>query len=344
MLSVPALRLRLDAEALVANWRWYQAQAGVPAAAAVKADGYGLGARAVAARLWAAGCRTFAVSTWAEAEALGRLPGPGAVLVLHGYRAEDAPAAAALPWCRPVLNTAAQVAAWKADFPGRASDLMVDIGMNRLGVPPAEAAGLAEGMRLVVLHGHLATADLPDHPMAEVQRARFAEVARVFPGLTAALANSAGVCRGRQFSFGLVRPGLGLYGGRPHPAAAPRRVVFPEARVVQVRTVAEGETVGYGATWTAARPTRVAVVSAGYADGLFRGLGPHLRFRVAGAACPVVGRMSMDLAAVDVTGHDVAEGDWLSLDFDLPRLEAASGISQYEMLVALSARFERVWV
>lgn len=343
MLAAPALRLVLDTEALVANWRWYQARAGVPAAAAVKADGYGLGARAVVRHLWGAGCRIFAVSTWAEAEALGRLPGEGAVIVLHGYRPEDAPAAAALPWVRPVLSTAAQVAAWKAEFRGRPCDLMVDTGMNRLGVHPREVAGLAEGLALVVLHGHLATADQPDHPLAEVQRARFAAVAASLPGVTHALANSAAVCRGRQFSFGLVRPGLGIYGGRPHPEAEPRRVVRPEARVVQVRSVGEGETVGYGATWVARRSTRVATLNIGYADGLPRAIGPHLAVRADGRALPVIGRISMDLLAVDATGAEVAEGDWLAIDLDLPRLEAASGISQYELLTGLSDRLARLW-
>ncbi len=342
MLASPALRLVLDGEALAANWRWYQGRAGVPAAAAVKADAYGLGAREVVKRLFAAGCRTFAVSTWAEAEALGRPPGEAAVLVLHGFCGADMPAAATMPWARPVLNTPAQVGAWKAEFPGRPADLMVETGMNRLGVGVHEL-GLAEGLRLVTVHGHLATADIPDHPMAEVQRVRFVQVAGALPGVAAALANSAGVCRGRQFSFDLVRPGLGLYGGRPHPAAEPRPVVRPEARVLQLRTVAEGEPVGYGAAWVARRPARIATINLGYADGLLRALGPHLRFRAGGRAVPVAGRISMDLIALDVTGAEVGEGDWVALDFDLPQLEAASGVSQYELLALLSRRYARIW-
>lgn len=342
MIADPAHRIRLDGEALAANWRWHAERAGVPAAAAVKADGYGLGAREVVRRLAAAGCRTFAVSSWVEAEALGRPPADAAVLVLHGFVAADAPAAAAMPWARPVLNTAGQIGAWKAAFPDRPADLMVDTGMNRLGIAPGEL-GLAAGLRLVTVHGHLATADMPEHPMAEVQRARFADVAKATPGVAHALANSAGVCRGRQFSFDLVRPGLGLYGGRAHPAAEPRRVVMPEARVIQVRLVEEGGAVGYGASWIAPRPSRIATINLGYADGVLRALGPQLRFRAAGAVLPAVGRISMDLIALDVTGTDIAEGDWVALDFDLARLEAASGFSQYELLTGLSRRAPRIW-
>jgi alanine racemase len=343
MLAEPALRLVLDSEALVANWRWHQARAGVPAAAAVKADGYGLGARQVVARLAAAGCRTFAVSTWAEAEALGRPAGEAAVLVLHGFEPGDAPAAASFPWVRPVLNTMRQVAAWKAAFPGRAADLMVDTGMNRLGISPHEL-GAADGLALATVHSHLATADLPEHPLADVQRARFADLARLNPGVPHALANSAGVARGRDFAFDLVRPGLGIYGGRAHPAAEPRRVVQPEARVIQLRTVAEGEAVGYGATWVARRATTVATINLGYADGMFRALGPHLRFTAGGARLPVIGRISMDLIALDAASADLAEGAFVRLDFDLEALERASGIAQYELLTSLSPRYARIWV
>jgi alanine racemase len=342
MIAEPAHRIRLDGEALVANWRWHRDRAGVPAAAAVKADGYGLGARAVVARLAAAGCRTFAVSTWVEAEELGRPPADAAVLVLHGFVPADAAAAVAMPWVRPVLNTAAQIGAWKTAFPERPADLMVDTGMNRLGISPAEL-GLAKALRLVMVHGHLATADMAEHPMADAQRARFAEVAAATPGVAHALANSAGVCRGRDFSFDLVRPGLGLYGGRAHPAAEPRPVVHPEARVIQARSVPEGDAVGYGATWVAPRPSRIATINLGYADGMLRALGRHLRFRAGGTSLPAVGRISMDLIALDVTGTEVGEGDWVALDFDLPRLEAASGVSQYELLTGLSRRAPRIW-
>lgn len=334
-----ALRLRLDGSALAANFRRYEALAGVPAVPAVKADGYGLGARAVVTRLEAAGARTFAVATWAEAAALARPDLP--LLVLHGFTRTDAATAAALPLARPVLNTAAQCRAWASAFPGRSADLMVDTGMNRLGVAPADL-GAAAGVPLMVVHSHLACADLPDHPLTPQQLVRFREVVAATPGACHALANSAGVSWGPDYSFDLVRPGLGLFGGVPFPGAESDRVVTPEARVIQVREVPAGGAVGYGATWTAPRDSRIAILNIGYADGVPRALAPHLQL-LAAVRVQAVGLVSMDMLAVDVTRSDVVEGDWVALDWELPRLAAASGLSQYELLVGLASRFERRW-
>lgn len=337
------LRLLIDKGALLANWAWFRNRAGVPAAAAVKADGYGLGAAQVVAALHAEGCRAFAVSTFAEASALG-FPGEESVtLVLHGFMEGDAAAAAALPWARPVLNTAAQVRAFASTFPGRPADLMVDTGMNRLGLAPGEVATAMAAVPVQTLHSHLAAADEPGHPLTALQLQRFQALAAGTPGVSHALANSAGIACGPAFAFDLVRPGLGLYGGQPHPDAMVKPVVQPQARIVQLRAIEAGESVGYGATWTATRLARIATLNLGYADGLPRALGPHLRFRAGTVPCPVVGRISMDLIAADVSDADVSEGDFLSLDFDLPRLSAASGLSQYELLVSLSRRYERVW-
>lgn len=339
-----ALRLRLDGDALAANYRWFAQKAGVPAIPAVKADGYGLGAAEVTRRLEAAGATAFAVSTWAEALALARalrradLP----LLVLHGFTADCTAAATALPAARPVLDTLAQCSAWATAFPGRPADLMVDTGMNRLGLAPAELPAAA-GLMLDTVHSHLASADIPEDPMTEKQLDRFRAVVAATPGARHALANSAGICWGRDYSFDAVRPGLGLYGGLPHPQARVERVVTPQARVVQVRRVPAGETVGYGGTWTAGRDSRIAVLNIGYADGLPRSLQAHLAIRHDGHRLPLAGRISMDLIAVDMTGHDVAEGDWLALDFDLPALSEAAGVSQYELLVHLSGRFARLW-
>ncbi|MCS6987067.1 MAG: alanine racemase [Sphingomonadaceae bacterium] len=337
-------RLVLDRTALVANYRWHEARAGVPLAAAVKADGYGLGARPVVAALHAAGCRAFLVSTFAEADALGH-PGEGAsVLVLHGFTGEEeAPLAQRLPWVRPVLSTARQVARWAAAFPGRPADLMVDTGMNRLGLAPAEVAPACAAVAVAVVHSHLATADEPGHPLTERQLERFREVVAATPGAAHALANSAAIAAGPRFSFDLARPGLGLYGGRPHPASDSRPVLRLEARVLQLRTVPKGAPVGYGATWTAPRPSRIATINLGYADGVPRALAPHLSFGAGDRRCPVVGRISMDLMAVDVTEAEVSEGDWLVLEPDLARLSARSGLSQYELLTGLARRLPRTW-
>lgn len=334
------LRLRLEAGALKANFRWFEARAGVPAIPAVKADGYGLGAADVVRHLEAAGARAAAVSTWWEAAALNRPDLP--VIVLHGFTADCTAAAASLPLARPVLNTAAQCAAWAAAFPGRAADLMVDTGMNRLGLAPGELGGVS-GFPVRILHSHLACADDPAHPLTLRQLAAFRALSGYLPGTGRALANSAGICWGQDFSFDAVRPGLGLYGGVPHAEARVQAVVTPEARVIQVRTVPAGETVGYGATWTAPRYSRIAILNIGYADGLPRLLAPRLKARADNRPLPLAGRISMDMIAVDVTEADVAEGDWLALDLDLAALTDGTSLAQYELLVRLSPRLDRRW-
>ena len=335
-----ALRLRLDSAALVANWRWLQDRAGVAAGAAVKADGYGLGARAVVRLLGEAGCRDFFVSTWAEAEALGALPEGASLSVLHGVGPHDVPMGSA----RPVLNSPEQVARWKAMAPDRACDLMVDTGMNRLGLRVDEIA-LAEGLNIDTLMSHLACAD-EKSPMNDVQLEQFRGVASSVKAKRTSLANSAGICLGRAYAFDLVRPGLALYGGVPRAEAAGHilQVAFPEAEVVQRRTVRAGETIGYGATWTATRDTEAAILNIGYADGYLRCFAGVGGASFGGVRLPLIGRVSMDLVAVDCSGEaGLAEGDWVVLDYALPEAAAASGLSQYELLTGLSQRLERVW-
>ena len=338
-----ALRLRLDSTALVANWRWLQRTAGVSAGAAVKADGYGLGARAVVARLGAAGCRDFFVSTWAEAEELGTLRWSASLSVLHGVGAADLETALASA-ARPVLNTAEQIARWKQAAPGRACDVMVDTGMNRLGLRMDEI-DLLDGLNIDTLMSHLACAD-EDHVMNAAQRDRFAAVAATIPARRYSLANSAGICLGHDYAFDLVRPGLALYGGIPRDEAAGQiaQVVFPEAEVVQRRTVRAGETIGYGATWTAPQDTEAAIVNIGYADGYLRCFAATGSASVEGCSLPLIGRVSMDLIALDVdAAPGLSEGDWVSLDYDLPTASEGTGLSQYELLTGLSDRFERRW-
>ncbi len=340
--AVPApLRLRLDTAALVANFHWFERRAGTPAIPAIKANGYGLGARQVLRHLRTAGARAFAVSSWPEALALQQPDVP--VLIFHGFTPDDAAAARALPLARPVLVTAAQCTAWRDCFPGRAADVMVDTGMNRLGLSAADLA-CADGITVTMLHSHLACADEPDHPMTRRQLQAFQALSGWRPEAKRALANSAGICRGREFSFDHVRPGLGLYGGLPHPAARIQRVVTPEARIIQLREIEAGESVGYGAQWTARRRSRIAILNLGYADGIARPLADCLVAMAGGRRLPLAGRISMDMTAVDVTGTDLREGDWLELDFDLPLLSRQSGISQYELLVWMSARYARIWV
>ena len=341
-MTAPA-RLLLDADALVANWRALaRLGGGAACGAAVKADGYGMGARAVVERLADAGCRDVFVATWAEAAAIADLGVP--VSVLHGVRADDMAVALALSGTRPVLNTPQQVRRWR-EAGGGACDVMVDTGMNRLGVSPEDiAAGLLDGLAIETLMSHLACADEPSD-MNAIQRDRFAGLAGRTPARRLSLANSAGIALGRDYAFDLTRPGLALYGGVPSPALAGvvRPVATIEAEVLQRRRVPAGEAVGYNATWTAPTDTWVGIVNLGYADGYWRGFSSRGCAFAGEAPLPVIGRVSMDLVALDLGITDVAEGDRVRFDPDLARASAMSGMSQYELLTGLGSRFERVW-
>ena len=315
------LRLTLDRAALQHNWRWLAERAGTACGAAIKADGYGIGARGAMGTLFEAGCRDFFVSTWAEAEELGPVPDGVTLVVLHGVGPGDVEAAL-VSNARPVLNSVEQVERWKAIAPDRPCDLMIDTGINRLGLRLEEISCL-EGLAIDTLHSHLACGD-EDHPLNATQLERFREVAAAVPAKRYSLANSAGVCLGRDYSFDLVRPGLALYGGVPRREAEGhiRQVAHVEAQIVQRRTVRAGESCGYGATFTAEADTLEA--------GEF--------------ALPVLGRVSMDLTAIDCdAAPDLKAGDWVELDYDLPTASAQSGLSQYELLTTLGDRFERRW-
>ena len=310
--------------------------------AAVKADGYGLGAAAIVEALARAGCRDFFVASWDEAKALGRLADGLNLKVLHGVLPSDMPEALNSS-AIPVLNTPLQIVRWREAAPGRPCDVMVDTGMNRLGLSVREACGgLLDGLALDTLHSHLACADEPASPMNATQRAAFLAVPTE---ARRALANSAGICLGPNYRFGLTRPGLGLYCGTPPPAAKGQlaRVVTPQAPLVQVRDLSPGDSVGYGATFTATTPTRIAVLNLGYADGYLRafsaGRGQAL---VDGVACPVLGRVTMDLTAIDITdATSLHEGDWIDIAYDLPLAAAATELTQYELLTGLGPRYQR---
>ncbi|MBE1525901.1 alanine racemase [Sphingopyxis sp. OAS728] len=347
MIEIPSpLRLRLDRDALVANWRWLAAQSGAAACgAAIKADGYSLGARDVVRYLAAAGCRDFFVATWTEAAALMPLQEGVSLSVLHGVGTSDMVAARMLP-ARPVLNSLEQVARWREAGEGRPCDVMIDTGMSRLGLRVDEAMGGAlDGISIETLLSHLASADEDSEQNAR-QLAAFRALSQSIPARRYSLANSAGICLGADYAFDLTRPGIALYGGIPRGEAQGhvRQVVYPEARVLQVRTVRQGETVGYGATWTAPRDGCVAIANMGYADGFLRchagSAGAAWQTRV----LPLIGRVSMDLIAFDAgNAAAIGEGDWLALDYDLPTTAANSGLSQYELLTALGSRFDRIW-
>ena len=337
------LRLTIDRAALVRNWRWLADRAGVPAGAAIKADAYGLGAREAMDTLYGAGCRDFFVSTWSEVEELGPVHEGASLVVLHGVGADDLDSALAGS-ARPVLNTVEQVARWKQAAPGKACDVMIDTGMNRLGLRPDEVAVL-DGLVIDTLHSHLACAD-EDHDLNAKQLARFREVAATVPARRYSLANSAGICLGRDYSFDLVRPGLALYGGIPRREAEGqiRQIARVEAQVVQRRTIRVGESCGYGGTFVANEDIEAAILNIGYADGYLRGFSSKGAAFAGEFALPVLGRVSMDLIAVGCdSAPDLKEGEWVELDYDLPTASEASGLSQYELLTTLGSRFERRW-
>ena len=339
-----ALRLTLDRSALQHNWRWLAERAGTACGAAIKANGYGTGAREAAAALLSEGCRDFFVSTWAEAEALGPLPERVSLSVLHGVGPEDVETAQQSS-ARPVLNTVEQVARWKDVAGDRPCDVMVDTGINRLGLRTDEI-GSVDGLAIDTLHSHLACAD-EDHDLNDKQLQRFREVAAAVSAKRYSFANSAGICLGRDYSFDLVRPGLALYGGIPRREAEGniRQVARVEAEVIQRRTVRAGESCGYGATFVAETDTEAAILNIGYADGYLRGFSSRGAAFVGEFTLPVLGRVSMDLLAVGCDAvPGLREGEWVELDYDLPTASEASGLSQYELLTTLGHRFERRWV
>ena len=224
---------------------------------------------------------------------------------------------------------------------------MIDTGMNRLGLDPQEvSAELLNGLDLHTLMSHLACAD-EDHPLNDRQRAAFRAIAGRVPARRYSLANSAGILLGGDYAFDLTRPGLALYGGIARPEAAGKiaQVVRPHAQVLQTRRVRAGESVGYGATYVAPDERRAAILNLGYADGYLRGFSGTGGVLHEGQRLPLIGRVSMDLIAVDVSeAPALVEGDWLEIDYDLSAASQQSGLSQYELLTGLSERLHRFWI
>ena len=345
----PTLRLRIDRAALAANWRTLNRLSGAAVAgAAVKANGYGLGVDAVVPVLAHAGARQFFVAHMSEvASVVAHVP-PASVGVLHGVNSPADAAYARAVGVRPVLNSLHQIKLWR-DAGGGACQIMVDSGINRLGLPPADCADpLLAGLEVELLLSHLASAD-EDTPQNARQLAIFHEVSARFPGVPRSLANSAGIGLGADYHFDLTRPGLALYGGVPCPALADciAQVAFPEAAVLQMRDLAAGDKVGYNATFTAPRAMRVATISVGYADGFLRqwarGVGgAKVALQHDGADLPLLGRISMDMVVVDCSAAlALREGDFCALPYSLPAAAQASGLSQYELLTLLGCRFAR---
>ena len=353
-------RLLVDLDALAANYATLRREAaGAEVAPVVKADAYGLGLEPVVRRLWIEGARRFFVARLSEGVALRRALGagrPAGVWLLDGC----APGAAAELCAHdlsPVLNSLEQVRAWAehARAAGRAlpAALHLDTGLNRLGLAPAEARDVAgsdapSAFAIAFVMSHLACADRPDDPMNAAQAARFAAVAGLFPGVPTSLAATAGVFLGPRFHGDIVRPGIGLVGGGPfgRPDARIRPVATLQAPVLQVRRVAAGESVGYGASFRAERPMQLAIAGLGYADGVLRAADRARYGWLMGARRAIVGRISMDLLALDVTGVDVAPGAQVQLygpDLPLDEAAAAAGTIAFELLSSVAPRVRRVY-
>lgn len=339
------LRLALDEDALIANWKSLDRLSGEACAgAAVKANAYGTGAIRVVPLLHAAGCRNFFVAHWSEAGDILALTEPGTVSVLHGPLTDADAAFARANAVKPVINSLAQARRW-IECGGGLCDLMVDTGMNRLGVALDELGDpLLSRLDIDILVSHLVASE-EDTPLNEVQRQRWCDAREVVRHRRASLANSGGIALGSAYHGDVTRPGLALYGGVPCDAMADhiRQVVRPQTALLQVRTIHSGDTVGYNATFTATRTMRVGTVALGYADGYLRCWSGKGVLRDAdGAALPVLGRVSMDLSIVDLTlAPQLVEGDWLTVDFALPEASRISGLTQYELLTTLGQRFVR---
>lgn len=339
-----ALRLNIDRAALADNWRALDRLSGsAQAGAAIKANGYGVGARIALQTLHEAGCRDFFVAHWGEAADLLDLTAPGSIAVLHGpLNAADA-AWAHATGLRPVINSLHQAQLW-LDAGGGPCDLMIDSGINRLGLPLGELGDpLVAQLDIDVLCSHLACAD-EDSPLNAFQLARWQDARRHIVHRRASLANSAGIALGKAFHGDLTRPGLSLYGGVPRAELAPHisQVAYPQAAVVQIRTLSAGDSVGYNATFVAREAMRVAVIALGYADGYLRCWSSRGRMLADGHSLPVLGRVSMDMTVIDVSAApDLREGDWVEVAYNLPEAATISGLTQYELLTLLGQRFAR---
>ncbi len=351
--------LTIDLDALAHNYA--ALQRGAQVAPVVKADAYGLGAAQVATRLWAEGARTFFVARISEGEDLHEALGPDRPATIYVLDGAPSGSAARLEASNltPVLNSAAQVSEWsshgRSAKGGLGAALQIDTGMNRLGLRLEEAKALVQsidglrGLSIDLVMSHLACASEPAHPANAAQLARFQEARSLFPEARASLANSAGVFLGQDYLFDLVRPGISLYGGGPfgvpHPSLRP--VAHLTAPILQIREVRPGETIGYGATFTADRPIRAAIIAAGYADGVLRSFGKAGQVWLGGGYRTVLGRLSMDMIAIEIS-HDlvVAPGDRVELLGDHVALDdaaSASGTIAYECLVRLAPRLQRTY-
>ncbi len=340
----PTLRLRIDADALADNWRALDRLSGsARAGAAVKADCYGLGVENCLPALLDAGARDFFVAHWAEVAPVARFVPADRISVLHGLVSNEDVAYARAIGAVPVINSVGQARMW-SEAGGGPCHLMVDTGINRLGVAPDELDDPAiAALDVGILMSHLASAD-DDAAINDRQLAIFRECLPRVKHREASLANSAGIALGEGFGLTLTRPGLALYGGVPRAELAGliRQVAFPQAAIMQTRALKSGDRVGYNGEFTAPAPMRVATVSLGYADGFLRSWGAKGYLQHDGRRLPLLGKVSMDMVIVDLANApELQPGAWLDVPYHLPDAAQQSGLSQYELLTLLGHRFGR---
>lgn len=337
--------LTIDLDAIAANWRALAGMGSAEAGAVVKADAYGLGMARVAGALARAGARRFFVALAEEGAELRRALGPGPeIFVFSGHMDGDTETIRDARLI-PLLNAPEQARRHRAALPAHAFGVQLDAGMNRLGMEEADWQALRPALLAAeprLLMSHLACADAPGHPMNAAQLAAFRRMTDG-AGVTRSLSATGGILLGPDYHFDLTRPGIGLYGGQPFAAARP--VVTLSLPVIQIRDVAQGETVGYGNGWTAARPSRIATLGSGYADGLIRAMTGRARVFAGDLPCPLVGRVSMDMVAADVTDLDFAPEslDILGPAQGVDALAEAAGTIGYEILTALGPRYARAY-
>lgn len=352
--TAPGL-LEIDLASLAANYRYFYELTG-PAcctAGVVKADGYGLGMTRIAPALEAAGCRQFFVATLDEALAL-RTVTAQPVAVLGGLvpGAEGEYKAHKLT---PVLNSLEEIARWRPYGGGHPAIIHFDTGMNRLGLGRDETErlladrALLDGLEITLIMSHFACADEAGHPLTPLQAERFAKIAAHFPDVRKSLANSSGICRSPAWHFDMVRPGVALYGVNPTPEKPNpmRPVVRLRARLLQVRNADAGDSVGYGASYRIEKPLRIGTVALGYADGFLRSGSNRAALYYNGRRCPVIGRVSMDLVTVDLSGCDAAPGHFMEVlgpHQDADALAAAFDTIGYEVLTSLGRRWQRAYI
>ena len=339
-------RLTINLQSLAHNWRALDAKTNVETGAVVKADAYGLGAEPVSWTLADEGVRKFFVAVAEEGAAVRKAVGPGPdIFIFSGHMDGDAEVLSGQNLI-PLINSPQQFQRHRDALPDHPLGIQLDSGMNRLGLEPADWAELRDAalaLNPAVLMSHLACGDEPEHPMNRQQLRTFREMTDGI-AVPRSLAATGGSLMGPEFHFDFCRPGIGLYGGMPFTEAKP--VVTVDLPVVQVRPVAVGETVGYGNSWTARRPSRIATVAAGYADGLHRAIGGGIDAFAGDLPCPVVGRISMDLITVDVTDlpEDPDRLRILNGHQTVDDLAEAAGTIGYEILTSMGRRYSRGYV